>query len=144
MKAGMCTPTSITLAQSIALRLANMKLGGLLIPSLYDTSFLFYFRYRQIPAPEPKGDEGSTHGPVEMVTVPTLGPEWQKSELRNMTKAAKREKKAEMIKRKWTGWKRDEEGLCGGWLTRRRLIFVLFALCVAWVISQHLPGQSLI
>jgi len=84
--------------------------------------------YKQIPPPEPKGDEAV--GPVEMVTVPTLGPEWQKSELRNMTKAAKRERKAEMMKRKWTGWKRDEEGLCGGWLTRKRLIFVLFAVCV--------------
>lgn len=83
--------------------------------------------YRQIPAPEPKGDDASTVGPVEMVTVPTLGPEWQKSELRGMTKAAKREKKAEMIKRKWQGWNRDEKG---GLFTRKRLIFVLFGLCV--------------
>ena len=80
--------------------------------------------------PEPKGDNANITGPVEMVTVPTLGPEWQKSELRNMTKAGKREKTSELIRRKWKGWHRDEHGLCGGWLTRTRLIFVLFGLCV--------------
>ena len=63
-----------------------------------------------------------------MVTVPTLGPEWQKSEMRNMTKAAQREKTAEAIKRKWRGWSRDEEGLFRGWLTRKTFIFILFGL----------------
>lgn len=86
--------------------------------------------YRQIPAPELKGDDTNVAGPVEMVTVPTLGPEWQKSELRNMTQAGRRERKMEIIKRKWKGWNRDEQGLFGGWLTRKRLIFFIFALIV--------------
>jgi len=97
--------------------------------------------YRQISGPEPKGDDTSTVGPVEMVTVPTLGPEWQKSEMRNMTSAAKREKTAEAIKRKWKGWNRNEEGLFRGWLTRRTLIFVLFGMVaiIAIVLAFTIP-----
>jgi len=63
--------------------------------------------------------------------VPALGPEWQKSELRNMTKAAKREKRMEAVKRKWKGWNRDEEGLWRGRLTRKTFVFILFGVCAA-------------
>ena len=113
------------------MRLAKAKQGRLPMLSSYEKGCLIFCdRYRQISAPEQKGDEASSAGPVEMVTVPTLGPEWQKSELRNMTKAAKREKRAELIKNKWKGWNRDEKGLCGGWLTRKRFTFVAFALII--------------
>jgi len=97
--------------------------------------------YRQISAPEPKVDDASTVGPVAIVTVPTLAPEWQKSEMRNMTKAAKRDRRTEAIKRKWKGWNRDEEGLWRGWLTRKTLIFTLFALCgiIAIVLAFTIP-----
>jgi hypothetical protein len=88
--------------------------------------------YRQIPLPDKKGDNDadSTLGPVEMVTVPALGPEWKASEMRNMTKAGKREQKADTRRRMWQGWRRDEYGICGGWLTRKVLVFTLFGLCV--------------
>lgn len=87
--------------------------------------------YRQIPTPDGKGgDEGSTMGPVEMVIVPTLGPEWKASEMRDMTKAGKREKKTDAIQRKWKGWNRDERGCFGGCLTRKRFVWGIFALAV--------------
>lgn len=71
----------------------------------------------------------STHGPVEMVTVPALGPEWQREEMRDMTKAGRREKKAETRTAKWKAWNRGERGMCGKWFTRRVFVFFLFGLC---------------
>jgi len=64
-----------------------------------------------------------------MVTVPALGPEWQKSEMRDMTKAGRREKKAESRNEKWKAWKRGERGMCGKYFTRRVFVFTLFGLC---------------
>jgi hypothetical protein len=87
--------------------------------------------YRQIPLPDKKGDvdTGSTLGPVEMVTVPALGPEWKASEMRAMTKAGKKEQKSFARRKIWQDWRRDERGFCGGWLTRKLLVFTLFGLC---------------
>jgi hypothetical protein len=94
-------------------------------------------RYQQLPTPNVKGDDtASTIGPVEMVTVPAFGPEWGKSEMKDMTKAGKREKKNEGRRRAWKEWSRDQRGLCGSkWLTRRVVVFILFGLCVMYVLS---------
>jgi hypothetical protein len=78
-----------------------------------------------------KEDTQSAAGQVEMVTVPALGAEWQKSEMRAMTKTGRREAKAERRKDWWTAFKRGESGLCGiKWLNRRFLAFFLFGLVV--------------
>jgi len=85
--------------------------------------------YRQVP--DSKQDEGAnTTGPVEMVTVPALGPEWKTSEMREMTKSAKRQRKREAIQSRWKSWNRDQEGFCGGFLTRKALVFGLFGVCI--------------
>jgi hypothetical protein len=70
-----------------------------------------------------------------MVTVPAMGAEWSKDELKNMTKAGRKEKKAESRKVFWTAWRRDQRGLCGKWFTRRVLVFFMFAVCIACVYS---------
>ncbi|KAJ4482507.1 hypothetical protein J3R30DRAFT_3369414 [Lentinula aciculospora] len=76
-----------------------------------------------------KEDAASTIGPVEMVTVPAMGPEWQRDELRNMTKAGKRENKSESRRQAWKEWNRGQRGICGKWFTRRMLVIFLFVLC---------------
>ncbi|KAI9509980.1 hypothetical protein F5148DRAFT_1274975 [Russula earlei] len=88
--------------------------------------------YQQLASPRSaKMDEGSA-GPVEMVTVPALGAEWGKDELKAMTKRGRREEKSEDRSRKWKAFNRGQYGLCGRkWLTRRTLVFVIFALCAA-------------
>jgi hypothetical protein len=58
--------------------------------------------------------------------VPALGPEWKKSEMHDMTKAGKREKKAESRKQLWRDWTRGNRG--GKWFTRRVIVFVCFGL----------------
>lgn len=93
-------------------------------------SYLSY-RYRQIPTPGAEGkDNESSLGPVEMVTVPALGAEWSAEEMKNMTKAGRREPKAEKRRLQWKQFNRNERGLCGTGITRRVLVFVLFSLCV--------------
>ncbi|KAJ7068985.1 hypothetical protein B0H15DRAFT_925890 [Mycena belliarum] len=78
-------------------------------------------------------------GPVELVTVPALGAEWKKSELRDMTKAGKREKKAESRKQLWRDWTRGNRG--AKWMTRKLMVFVCFGVIViiAVVIGVCLP-----
>ena len=80
-------------------------------------------------------EESGSQGPVEMVTVPALGAEWGKDELKDMTKRGRREKEAEDFGRKWKLFHRGQYGLFGRkWLTRRTLVFSLFGLCVAYVV----------
>lgn len=91
-------------------------------------------RYHQLPPPPPPGaktdgDADSTHTPVELVTVPALGPEWQKSEMKNMTKSGRREIKSEKRQEKWKAWNRGDTGLCGNWFTKKALVFFIFAVC---------------
>jgi len=69
-------------------------------------------------------------GQVELVTVPALGPEWRKEEMRGMTKAAKREKKYESRREAWRAWNRGERGICGGWFTRKMLVITMFVVCI--------------
>ncbi|KAH9947469.1 hypothetical protein B0H21DRAFT_821912 [Amylocystis lapponica] len=88
--------------------------------------------YRQVPSPSPLKleDDMSSAGPVELVTVPALGPEWKASELRNMTKAAKRERQRESFHDKWVAWNRGEIGCCGPYFTRRFTVYFLFGSCI--------------
>jgi len=74
-----------------------------------------------------------TGAQVEMVTVPALGPEWKASELREVTRSAKKERNAEARGKKWKEWRRGERGLCCHWFTWRFTVFFVFGLCIAWV-----------
>ncbi|KAF8260921.1 hypothetical protein EI94DRAFT_1747188 [Lactarius quietus] len=77
-------------------------------------------------------EESDAQGPVEMVTVPALGAEWGKDELKDMTNRGRREKNNEDLGRKWKMFNRGQYGLFGSkWLTRRTLVFSLFGLCGA-------------
>lgn len=68
--------------------------------------------------------------PVELVTVPALGAEWKSSELRAMTKAAKREDRWDRWNTRWTSFRRDEHGFCGiRWMTRRLFVIIFFGCC---------------
>lgn len=89
--------------------------------------------YRQVPSPAPVKleDQESTTGPVEMVTVPALGPEWKASELRDLKGKGKKEANREDMARKWKEWRRGERGLCGRYFTRKFTVWFLFALCCA-------------
>ncbi|KAL1744239.1 hypothetical protein HDZ31DRAFT_39146 [Schizophyllum fasciatum] len=91
--------------------------------------------------------DDSGAGPVEMVTVPALGPEWGKEEMRNMTKKAKRARKYESRHDKWIAWKRGERGMCGKWFTRKVTAWVLFVLIIVIAIVlafciPRVPGVS--
>ncbi|KAI0727904.1 hypothetical protein C8Q72DRAFT_837617 [Fomitopsis betulina] len=92
--------------------------------------------YRQVPSPvQPQSllreDEPFTPKDVELVTVPALGPEWKKSELRDMSASNKRADKMESVRECFSAWNRNERGCCGSFLTRRQTTYIVFALCVA-------------
>ncbi|TFK48777.1 hypothetical protein OE88DRAFT_1634014 [Heliocybe sulcata] len=102
--------------------------------------------YREIRSATPIKHEEEistpgTNGPVEMVTVPALGPEWGAGELKAMTKTGKRERKAEGRMQFWKDWNRGERGLCGSWFTRRFTAFFMFGLCcvIAIVLAFTIP-----
>lgn len=87
-------------------------------------------------------EEANAQGPVEMVTIPALGAQWGKDELKDMTKRGRREKDKEDFGRKWNMFNRGQYGLFGRkWLTRRTLVFSLFGLCAAYVVlfAAHRP-----
>ncbi|KAG6853289.1 hypothetical protein C0991_005461 [Blastosporella zonata] len=86
--------------------------------------------YQQLPpsTPKPEEDKDSSN-PVEMVTVPALGPEWGRSEMRDMTKAGRREKKASSRREKLKAWNRGERGICGKYFTRKSIVIGVFCLC---------------
>ncbi|KAH7099541.1 hypothetical protein BKA62DRAFT_709869 [Auriculariales sp. MPI-PUGE-AT-0066] len=68
---------------------------------------------------------------VELVTVPAFGAEWNKDELKGMTKSGKRKAKTQARNDTVRAWFRGEEGACGGCFTRRLLVFVIFGLILA-------------
>jgi hypothetical protein len=92
--------------------------------------------YRQVPSPGMKAEDDhlNNSNPVEMVTVPALGPEWKASELKEMTKGGKNEVKRERRAQRWKEWRRGERGLCGRYLTKKFLawfMFILLCMCVS-------------
>ncbi|KAH6912575.1 hypothetical protein BKA70DRAFT_1097245 [Coprinopsis sp. MPI-PUGE-AT-0042] len=90
--------------------------------------------YQQLTTPKsalpPSVDEEGGNK-VEMVTVPAMGAEWSKHELRGMTKTARKQDKAERRREFWKSWNRGERGLCGKYFTRRVFVFFLFGVIVA-------------
>ncbi|WWD18980.1 hypothetical protein CI109_103437 [Kwoniella shandongensis] len=68
----------------------------------------------------------------ELVSVPVLGAEWQKSELHELSRRGQSELRGEKRTRAWREWTRDQRGLCGSrWFTRRILVGAIFAFVVA-------------
>ncbi|KAF7327033.1 hypothetical protein MKEN_00278300 [Mycena kentingensis (nom. inval.)] len=85
--------------------------------------------YQSLPGGGTPKEAESTHGgPVEMVTVPAMGAEWGKDEMRDMTRAGKRERKAEKRKKVWREFTRGDRG--GKWLTKRVIVFVCFGIII--------------
>jgi hypothetical protein len=66
-----------------------------------------------------------------LVTVPAMGAEWSRQELKDMKKSGKAERKAEERKRSWNEWVRDQRGLWGiPWLTRKFLVWFTFGFII--------------
>lgn len=94
-------------------------------------------RYQQLPPSTPVApskvehtDADSALATVELVTVPALGPEWDRTEMKKMTKSGRREIKSDDRRAKWRAWNRGEIGLCGTkWFTKKFLVFFIFAWC---------------
>ncbi|KAH0832410.1 hypothetical protein J3R83DRAFT_13447 [Lanmaoa asiatica] len=105
--------------------------------------------YHQLPPTTPVAagkaeglDNDSTLAPVELVTVPALGPEWERSEMKKMTKSGRREIKNDERRAKWRAWNRGEIGLCGTkWFTKKFLVIFIFTWCaiVAIVLAITIP-----
>ncbi|KAL4066437.1 hypothetical protein V8B97DRAFT_2025412 [Scleroderma yunnanense] len=109
--------------------------------------------YQQIPpstksAPKSEADAESALTPVELVTVPALGAEWQRTELKGMSKSGKRALKNEERYAKWKAWNRGEIGLFGTkWFSKKFLVFSIFGLCILIAIAlaitiPRVPGLS--
>jgi len=77
-----------------------------------------------------------------MVTVPAMGAEWAKDEMRAMTKSGRKKAKKDARKHFWKEWNRGERGLCGRYFTRRVLVFTMFFLCVASVFDFNLARSD--
>ncbi|KAH7099544.1 hypothetical protein BKA62DRAFT_709271 [Auriculariales sp. MPI-PUGE-AT-0066] len=77
--------------------------------------------YRPLPNRTDARSDATTPE-VELVTVPAFGAEWNKDELKGMTKSGKRKAKTQA---------RNDTGACGGCFTRRLLVFVIFGLILA-------------
>ncbi|ORY35457.1 hypothetical protein BCR39DRAFT_461648, partial [Naematelia encephala] len=74
----------------------------------------------------------------EMISVPVLGPEWQKSELHELSRRGQSEIRQEHRGRAWKEWTRDQRGTCGiRWLTRRTLVFALFLFAAALAVTLY-------
>ncbi|KAG9308846.1 hypothetical protein JVU11DRAFT_8606 [Chiua virens] len=88
------------------------------------------------------GDNDSSLAQVELVTVPALGPEWERSEMKKMTRSGRRELKSDERRAQWRAWNRGEIGLCGTkWFTKKFLVFFIFAWCaiIAIVLAITIP-----
>ena len=100
-------------------------------------------RYPRVNSPSlSKLDSQSEAAPVEMVTVPAMGPEWRKDEMLDMRKATHRQERAERRAQRWKEWKRGERGLCGRYFTRKFTVWFLFFLVVAYVLPSPFPSRS--
>jgi len=91
--------------------------------------------YQQLPTPgvhtpSIKQDAPSLSGPVEMITVPAMGAEWKKSELKDMKNKGKTEIDTTKYTDHFRRWRRDQTGCCGKWGTRKHVAIGSFALAV--------------
>lgn len=72
----------------------------------------------------------------EMVSVPVLGPEWTKSELRGISGRGKNDRKRDKRTKNWRAWNRDQKGCCGiSWLTRTVFVFAFFFFLAALIVT---------
>jgi hypothetical protein len=85
-------------------------------------------RYQALGSPSKVEDNAH---PVEMVTVPALGPEWGKREMRDMTKAGKAENRANARREYYQQWRRGERGIGGTWCTWKIFVFFCFGFIIA-------------
>ncbi|KAL1413307.1 hypothetical protein Q8F55_001063 [Vanrija albida] len=71
----------------------------------------------------------------EMVSVPVLGPEWEKGELHAQSRRGKKEIKADKRNTAIKAWNRDQRGMCGiSWLTRTWFVFIAFFFIAALIV----------
>jgi len=93
--------------------------------------------YHQLPPTTPvaankleHADSDSAVAPVELVTIPALGAEWDRSEMKKMTKSGRRAVKNDERRAQWRAWNRGEIGLCGTkWFTKKFLVWFIFTWC---------------
>jgi len=101
--------------------------------------------YQQLATPKPVAPQvdyvDPTGNKVEMVTVPAMGAEWGKEELRGMTKKARKQEKSERRREFWKSWNRDQRGLCGKYFTRKVLAFTMFGMAavIGLVLAFTIP-----
>lgn len=68
----------------------------------------------------------------EMVSVPVLGPEWEKNELHAQSRRGKKEIRSDERNTAIKAWNRDQRGMCGiRWLTRTWFVFIAFFFIAA-------------
>lgn len=105
--------------------------------------------YHQLPPQTPVNaskvegvDTDSSLAPVELVTIPALGAEWERSEMKQMTKSGRREVKNDERRAQWRAWNRGEIGLCGTkWFTKKFLVFFIFTWCA---MSVFISSRSIV
>lgn len=74
----------------------------------------------------------------EMVSVPVLGPEWTKHELRGISGRGKADRKRDKRVRNWRAWNRDQKGCCGvRWLTRTVFVFLVFFFLAGLIVTLY-------
>lgn len=74
----------------------------------------------------------------EMVSVPVLGPEWTKAELRGISNRGKNDRIRDKRVKNWRAWNRDQKGCCGvKWLTRTVFVFFVFFFLAALIVTLY-------
>ncbi|KAF7323512.1 hypothetical protein MKEN_00570800 [Mycena kentingensis (nom. inval.)] len=79
------------------------------------------------------GADVSAASKVEIVTVPAMGAEWGKQEMRDMTRAGRRKIKAEKRKQFWRSVRRGERG--GRCFNKRVVVAVCFSIIVVLAVT---------
>lgn len=77
-------------------------------------------------ANDPDGNDGTN---IELVTVPALGQEFSKEEMKGMSRQYKRKAKASRRKQAVSRWGKGEQKI-GGWLSPRWAVVLCFFACV--------------
>ncbi|PWY98207.1 hypothetical protein BCV70DRAFT_35539 [Testicularia cyperi] len=73
---------------------------------------------------------------IELITVPALGTEFTKDELKDMTRVSKRKKKRASRKRSWQMWVHGQDHLWG-WLSPRVAVFIGFFIVVGLALMLY-------
>ncbi|WVR07461.1 hypothetical protein IAU60_004502 [Kwoniella sp. DSM 27419] len=74
----------------------------------------------------------------ELISVPVLGAEWQKSELHELSRRGQSELRGEKRTRAWREFTRDQRGMCGiRWMTRKLFVFLVFFFLAALGVTLY-------